>query len=239
MGNIKFTLFAQIFAYIILTCTNPYMKDECTFGKYFDKRHNIDKALNTRAERLLANYELRYASKKADSTDFLTRCETFRTLRNQEDDIPEYVKLYKYRKGSFKPYKEHSNLLCAVYKDMKKVDSCFEKNIFNHLERLDELKKHKRTPKRTCKRRIFRKYDIFLFIGYIIPLLVVMFSLLNYVAKQFKYTEYVGGSTMKNLNGNFYFIPIILIPIIYFLTFSYVHQKVNKFRRLKYKYRMI
>ncbi|GAW83213.1 variable surface protein [Plasmodium gonderi] len=232
-GNIKTTLFVKIFTYIILTYTCHYKNNELTSGNYFDKRYNIDKTLNIRNKRLLSKYDFQSETRYPPSSGYLTSDASSRTLNNEEKPMLKNKK-GKYYGHYIRHYGSGSgNPICVLRKGIKQIDNNIEKKVFNYLGKESEYEENNKVMNKKYKRTIFKKYDIYVFWGYVLPLFVTTTIMLLDFSLRIKNGSYIFGAFVKNLSTHTYILILFLTYVICALVFCYLGYKIEKYTRVR------
>ncbi|SCO70746.1 Plasmodium exported protein, unknown function [Plasmodium vivax] len=192
-GNLNFLNFTKILidAFLLWICFSMYYN---TFSESNDNKHNLGISLNSQNFRLLSNHELEYVS-------------IYNQLKESNMWPKKTYKIIKKKKSNEKDI-------------FKRIDSCFEKQVFDMFSEMDNMLNNKNVTRK--KKRFVVCKNLSLFI--ILPLFFVICS---FLLKDLNLWNEV--SMHKELMLNSLFIP----AVIFLLLTAYILIKSVKYNILK------
>ncbi|KAI4841041.1 hypothetical protein MKS88_000809 [Plasmodium brasilianum] len=233
--NIKSLLFNKIVGFTLLNWICYYKNNKYISCKSMNKMNKLGAYSGFINNRILSESSLNIISSGDSLSD-----EEDNILVDEEKDIYKNGKDYKSRKKIIKEIllkaEERNKLLRKKkYTLLNKIDSYYEKNIFNELECIDKMNNNSKNDK-TAARRMLRKKVVsnitapllVFFIG--IVFLICFWALIEYIGVEGGQGVQTTISTVARWLSLVISVVLIFGAILVVLYINYTLRKIKKFK---------
>ncbi|SCO71509.1 Protein of unknown function, putative, partial [Plasmodium vivax] len=199
-------------------------------GNDLEMKFKQDRSSNTNFNRLLAKHEFKEDLDDLNLGENLVDCEMPPNINNEVDDTSTYANLKKRRPINLYSYKKGYKDRYSKKKGLAKLECYYEKNIFDKLDGIFLLAKNMKDDKKGFKKKICKRYGLFVGLSLIFVLTTGIINVLNGCEVMPLYSISRKEDTLFYVG---YSILLDILPITIFLVLIYITMKIIKYKRLK------
>ncbi|SCA60822.1 Plasmodium exported protein, unknown function [Plasmodium vivax] len=218
---------------LLLTIYYPY-NDVDTIGKSIENKYKVEKSLSIIFSRLLAKHELKMDFKHPDQEENLSYNTMKRNIKNELDNKSTLGHLKKGGLSDLNSYKAEYEQRYSKKKGIAKLECHCEKKIFDHIDKLYELKKKMKNKKGSLKKAIYKKYGIHIVFSAFFFLIALIIAIASQIKEKYNWNSLGSAKsvleTLIPVIGDIlvYVIPPILASVIIYVSIKFFQYECLK-----------